>query len=102
MKQTEAGIYALQKWEVIRRTKKLRPFLRYVSVMDGKTTEKCRCLNDIIRAIDDPFWAIYYPCGECRCSVQQLSLRDIEKWGLRVTQDEELPNFVREQLKTQT
>ncbi len=78
--------YAVGRWEQVQRTKKNRPFLRYIGIDDGRQREEHRHWNDIILPVDHPFWNEHYPPNgwKCRCSVQQLSERDLEKRGLAV------------------
>jgi SPP1 gp7 family putative phage head morphogenesis protein len=79
--------YAAGRWEGIQETKDLRPFLRYVSILDGRTRPQHRSWNDVVKLADDPWWDTHYPPNgwRCRCSVQQLSARDLKKQGLEVT-----------------
>lgn len=91
--------YAVRQWDLIQRTKKTRPYLRYIAIIDDSSQEKCQALNNIIRHADDPFWDKFYPCGDCSCTVQQLNEKDMNKWQLSVTKDENLPNFVTDQLR---
>ena len=76
------------RWERIQRTKKTRPYLRYIAIIDSKTRDKHRQWHDIILPVDHPFWEQFYPPNgwNCRCSVQQLSERDLERLGLKVTE----------------
>ncbi len=89
--------YAAGQWERIQRTKRSRPYLRYIAVLDERTREQHRGWHDIILPIDHPFWQKFYPPNGwgCRCSVQQLSERDLERLGLSVTDDADLPTQTR-------
>ena len=79
--------YAAGRWENIDKAKKLRPYLRYVAILDERTREQHRHWNDTVKPVDDPFWNDHYPPNgwRCRCSVQQLSERDMKRLGLEVT-----------------
>lgn len=79
--------YAAGHWEGIQKSKRLRPYLRYVAVLDERTREQHRHWHDTVKPVDDPFWDLHYPPNgwRCRCSVQQLSERDLQKRGLEVT-----------------
>lgn len=88
-----SAFYAARKWENIQRVKATRPYLRYIAVLDDRTKPRCRALNDIILQVDDPFWRSHYPMGGCRCSVQQLGPRDLERYGLQITKKENLPKI---------
>ena len=61
-------------WQDIQSTKKLYPFLQYVTVGDGLVRPSHQMLDGIIRPVDDAFWNTYYPpCDwNCRCHVIQL------------------------------
>lgn len=79
--------YAAGRWDNIERSKKLRPYLRYVAILDERTREQHRHWHDTVKPVDDPFWNDHYPPNgwRCRCSVQQLSERDMKRLGLEVT-----------------
>lgn len=79
--------YAAGRWENIDKAKKLRPYLRYIAILDERTREQHRHWNDTVKPVDDPFWNDHYPPNgwRCRCSVQQLSERDMKRLGLEVT-----------------
>lgn len=85
--------YAAGGWERIQRVKKTRPYLRYVAVMDDNTRDQHRTWHNIILPVDHPFWQQFYPPNGwgCRCTVQQLSERDLERRGLKITPDDTLP-----------
>lgn len=79
--------YAAGRWEGIQSSKRLRPYLRYISVLDGRTRPQHRAWHDVVKLADDPWWDTHYPPNgwRCRCSVQQLSERDLKRRGLEVT-----------------
>lgn len=85
--------YSAGRWERIQRVKKTRPYLRYVAILDNRTRDQHRSWHDIILPVDHPFWEQFYPPNGwgCRCTVQQLSERDLERRGLSVTPDDQLP-----------
>jgi len=78
------GAYAAGTWERIERVKARRPFLRYVSVLDDRTRPEHRAWHDTVLPVDDPFWSTHYPPNgwRCRCTVQQLSRRDMDRAGI--------------------
>jgi SPP1 gp7 family putative phage head morphogenesis protein len=87
--------YASGHWEQVQRTKAVFPYLRYVSVMDGRERPEHRALHDTVKPVDDPFWDDHYPPNGwgCRCSVQQLTADDVKRMGLNVTDaDPRLPD----------
>lgn len=79
--------YAAGKWEQIQRVKQSRPYLRYVAVMDNRTREEHRGWHDMVLPADDPFWQTHFPPNgwNCRCTVQSLNERDLERYGLSVS-----------------
>lgn len=81
--------YAAGKWEQVQRTKATMPYLRYVAVMDGKERPEHRAWHNTVLPVDHPFWDEHYPPNGwgCRCSVQQLSLEDVKRLGLTVSEN---------------
>ncbi len=79
--------YAAGRWEQIQRTKKTRPYLRYVAVLDNRTRDQHRNWHNTVLPADDPFWNEHYPPNgwRCRCTVQQLGPRDLKRLGLDVS-----------------
>jgi SPP1 gp7 family putative phage head morphogenesis protein len=75
--------YMEGKWERIQRQKAAFPYLRYVSVMDGRERPEHRAWHGTIKPVDDPWWDAHYPpCGwNCRCEVQALNKRMMEREG---------------------
>lgn len=78
--------HAAGKWEQIERTKARRPYLRYVALLDDRTRAEHRTWHGTVLPADDPWWETHYPPNgwNCRCSVQQLSERDLERYGYQV------------------
>lgn len=76
------------RWEAIERNKERRPYLRYVAVMDSRTRHQHAEWHNTILPADDPWWETHYPPNgwNCRCMVQQLSARDLERYGLTPTE----------------
>jgi SPP1 gp7 family putative phage head morphogenesis protein len=79
--------YGAGKWERIQRTKSKRPNLRYFSVRDGRTRPQHRAWHGIVLPVDHEFWKSHYPPNgwRCRCTVQQLSDRDLERYGYELS-----------------
>ncbi|MGB0683396.1 MAG: phage minor head protein [Magnetovibrionaceae bacterium] len=76
------------RWERIQRTAKRRPWLRYVSVRDHRTRREHANWHGTVLRHDDPWWQTHYPPNgwNCRCTVQQLSDRDLDRRGLKETE----------------
>jgi SPP1 gp7 family putative phage head morphogenesis protein len=78
--------YAAGRWEQIQQVKDDRPYLRYVAVMDDHTRPEHALWNDTVLPADDEWWLTHFPPNgwNCRCSVQSLNDRDLERYGLTV------------------
>jgi SPP1 gp7 family putative phage head morphogenesis protein len=78
--------YAAGRWEQIQRVKEDRPYLRYVAVMDARTRAEHAAWHDTVLPADDDWWLTHFPPNgwNCRCSVQSLNDRDLERYGLTV------------------
>lgn len=78
--------YAAGRWEQIQRVKETRPYLRYVAVMDARTRAEHRGWHDTVLPADDPWWRTHFPPNgwNCRCTVQSLNERDLDRYGLTV------------------
>lgn len=76
--------YAAGRWAQIEKAKRLRPYLRYVAVDDERTRRSHKSLNDLVYEVDHAFWDTHYPPNGwgCRCSVQSLSKRDLDRLDL--------------------
>jgi SPP1 gp7 family putative phage head morphogenesis protein len=66
------------------------PYLQYIAVMDGRTTDTCRDMNGKVFRADDPIWDELYPPNHwgCRARVRSLSDRQVEQMGLTVESSE--------------
>ncbi|WPZ33217.1 phage minor head protein [Thalassobaculum sp. OXR-137] len=75
--------YAAGRWEQIQRTKRLRPYLRYVAVDDDRTRPEHQAWHGTVLPVDDAWWSTHYPPNgwNCRCTVRQLSAREAERLG---------------------
>jgi SPP1 gp7 family putative phage head morphogenesis protein len=78
--------YAAGHWSQFEATKKDRPYLRYVAVLDARTRPAHRARHNVCLPVDDPWWDLWAPpCGwNCRCTLQSLSQRDVDKLGDRL------------------
>lgn len=79
---------AAGQWKRIGALKERAPFLMYSAVLDGRTRPLHRAWDGTILPVDHPWWDTHYPpCGwNCRCNVIQLSQRDLDRRGLRVSE----------------
>lgn len=86
---------AAGQWARIQAVKSARPFLRYSAVLDSRTRPLHARWHAIIRPVDDPIWQTIFPPNgfNCRCQVQQLSQRDLDRRGWVVTPDADLPQL---------
>lgn len=85
--------YQAGRWERIQRSKALLPYLRYMSVMDGRERPEHHAWHNTILPIDHSWWDTHYPpCGwGCRCTAVAVNQRMIDRLGLKVS--EELADF---------
>ena len=76
--------HAAGRWERIEETAAARPWLRYVAVLDERTRPLHRAWHDTVLPWDDPWWGMHAPPNgwRCRCSIQQLSDRDLTRRSL--------------------
>lgn len=63
-----------------------RPYWQYDAVNDRRTRPTHLALDGMVRRHEDPFWSTWYPPNgyRCRCSVRNLSARDVDRRGLTV------------------
>lgn len=80
--------YATGQWKRIERVKAQRPYLRYVAVMDNRTRPLHRAWHNTVLPVDHPWWDENFPPNgwNCRCSIHQLSERDLKRLGLEVSE----------------
>jgi len=64
------------------------PYGQFISVLDQNTRPAHRALNGLVFRLDDPFWDTHWPPLDwgCRCSVRQLSDRDVAKLRLTISE----------------
>lgn len=70
-----ASAQMASKWQDIQANKNKLPLLQMDVIVDAQTSDICKPLEGIIKPIDDPFWATYYPPNHfaCRTIVRQLA-----------------------------
>lgn len=73
--------YAAGHWASFERNKSVRPFLRYVAILDERTRPEHAARHNLCLPVDDPYWDTWAPpCGwHCRCTLQSLSQRDVDR-----------------------
>ncbi|MGQ3072566.1 MAG: PBECR2 nuclease fold domain-containing protein [Ferrovibrionaceae bacterium] len=81
--------YAAGKWAQIQETKRTRPYIRYVAVMDLVTRPEHRGWHGLILPVDAAFWRTHFPPNgwNCRCTVQAISEADLKRFGWRVGEE---------------
>jgi SPP1 gp7 family putative phage head morphogenesis protein len=84
--------YGRGHWEQAQDIKSLRPYARYSAVMDGRTRPSHARLHGLVYPLDSEFWKLYWPPWDynCRCAAITMSQYDLDKEGLKVSQ--EIPN----------
>ena len=68
------------------------PYLRYVSVRDGRTRPEHAAWHGTVLPVRHPFWRTHHPPNgwHCRCTVVQLSENDLGRRGYDVSPDPEV------------
>ncbi|MBL8600341.1 MAG: minor capsid protein [Myxococcales bacterium] len=63
--------------------KAVRPFWKYVAILDGRTTATCAPLQGTVRPHDDAFWETHWPPlhFNCRSTVVSLSRAEAARAG---------------------
>lgn len=79
---------AAGRWERFQRTKVARPYARYVCLLDGSERAEHRAWHGIVLPLDDAWWSTHAPPNGwgCRCKMQQLSDRDLERYGYKLSE----------------
>ncbi len=72
--------YAAGHWANFERNKALRPYLRYVAILDDRTRPEHAARHNLCLPVDHPYWNLWAPpCGwSCRCTLISLSARQVE------------------------
>ncbi|MEX2155104.1 MAG: phage minor head protein [Gemmatimonadaceae bacterium] len=80
------------RWEQIDRTKKRRPYLRYIHSGALNARHQHKAWHGLVLPIDHVFWKTHFPPNgwHCGCWAQQLSDRDLERYGYQVSPDPEV------------
>lgn len=90
--------YAAGRWKQVQENKRTRPYLRYLAVKDSRTRPEHMALHGLVLPADDPFWEKMYPPNgwNCRCTVQSLNARDLERYGYEVGSAPEIEEEARQ------
>lgn len=86
--RVNAGIaQAVGRWQQIQRLERQRPFIRYVTADDHRVRPTHAAWHGVVLPVDHPFWRTHYPPNgfNCRCTVQSLNERDIDRYGFERT-----------------
>jgi SPP1 gp7 family putative phage head morphogenesis protein len=69
------------QWDRAQDTKRLFPYLRYVTLADEKVRESHRAWHNLVLPVDHPFWNAHMPQNayRCRCYVRQVSQREYDR-----------------------
>ena len=80
---------AAGRWAQIARSAEQAPFLRYSAVLDSRTRPEHRAWNGTILRWDHSWWDTHFPPNGwfCRCTVTQMSDRDLARLGLSESED---------------
>jgi uncharacterized protein with gpF-like domain len=94
---------AAGRWEQIQEVKDDRPYLRYVHTEGERYPRPLHeAWHDTVLPVDDPWWLTHFaPNGwGCKCFVQSLNERDLERYGLSVSAAAPPVNMVERTLNT--
>lgn len=69
------------QWDRAQDTKRMFPYLRYVTMADEKVRESHARWHNLVLPVDDPFWNAHMPQNayRCRCYVRQVSQREYDR-----------------------
>jgi SPP1 gp7 family putative phage head morphogenesis protein len=69
------------QWDRAQDTKRLFPYLRYVTLADEKVRDSHRAWHNLVLPVDDPWWSAHMPQNayRCRCYVRQVSQREYDR-----------------------
>lgn len=79
--------HAAGEWQGIQNTKRLLPYLRYVTMDDERVRHQHAAWHNVVLPVDHPWWETHFPPNGwgCRCRVEALSERMLKRLGLKVT-----------------
>ncbi len=69
------------QWDRAQDTKRLFPYLRYVTLADEKVRDSHRAWHNLVLPVDSPWWDTHMPQNayRCRCYVRQVSQREYDR-----------------------
>lgn len=76
-------------WADFQAMKHLRPYLRYVGILDGNIRPLHRAWHGRILPVDHPWWKTHYPPNgwRCRCDALSISKDDLQTFGWKVSEN---------------
>lgn len=85
--------YMAGRWQRIEKSKAMLPYIRYVSVMDGRERPEHHAWHGTVLPVDDPWWDTHFPpCGwHCRCDAQPVNQRTIDRRGWTIGDQRQFP-----------
>lgn len=92
------------KWQRFWANRILRPFLRYVGILDDRIRPLHRMWHNMVLPITDPWWDTHYPMNGwgCRCDVQSLNEAAVKRLGLTVQKEAPYAPTVRREVRSAT
>lgn len=79
--------FAAQEYQQLMDNIDDRPYWQYSAILDNRTRPTHASMHGLVFRYDDPFWTTFYPPNgfNCRCSVNALKQRDLDRKGLAVS-----------------
>lgn len=87
--------YAVGRHEQMMGSAAARPYWRYIATQDSRTRPTHMGMHGLVFHYKNGFWETHYPPNgyRCRCTVQTLSKRQVEKLGYEI--QDETPDMVK-------
>jgi len=82
---------AASEWQSIEKDKDTVPYLTYQTVEDANVRHEHALLDGITKAVDDPFWDIYYPKNDFGCRCGTVSKSEAEETDLSTREIPDIP-----------